>query len=68
MRPGVLIQDGRNGVVSSRLHTDFVLANLYGIAEFWNTLPGAMWSAAGMPESVAATSGTKKPPGVCCGM
>ena len=31
-------------------------------------LPGAMWSAAGMPASVAATSGTLKPPGVCCGM
>src|SRR5215470_18933232 len=42
IRPGVLIQDGRNGVVSSRLHTDFVFGNLYGIAEFWNTLPGAM--------------------------
>ena len=39
---GVLIQDGRNGVVSSRLHTDLVLGNLYGIAEFWNTFPGAI--------------------------
>ena len=58
MRPGVRIQDGRNGVVSRRWHTVLILGNLCGIAESWKMLPGAMSGFAGMPASVAATSGT----------
>src|SRR6516225_1787061 len=68
IRPGVRIQEGRSGVVASRRHTVLTLANLYGIAEFWKMLPGAMSSPAGMPASVAAMSGTLKLPAVCCGM
>src|SRR6516225_8021037 len=68
IRPGVRIQEGRNGVVASRRQTVLTLANLYGIAEFWKMLPGAMSSPAGIPASVAAISGTLKLPAVCCGM
>jgi hypothetical protein len=37
-----MVQEGRNGVVASRRQTVLTLANLYWIAEFWKTLPGAM--------------------------
>src|SRR2546422_5817350 len=58
MRPGVRIQEGRNGVVSSRCTSACAFGNGYDGAEFWKMLPGLIASFRGRPARVAAISGT----------